>query len=557
MLLNKFFLFFFLIISTWNTSSQEFQLKIIGQNEKETMVIDSLGYILKHKNAKSISEENNLVFDKIIKKGYTECQLQEAIKPNDSSFVFKYVLGEKINTIQIYISKEFQDEVSALKGVKNDSILIPYEESEQFLNAVLKKQESNGFSMAKVKLVNIQKNKSSLKAELAITKSIKRQVNNIIINGYDKFPIGHQKNLIRLYRNKVFNQKNLERLYNDIEKIRFVKQTKYPEILFTKDSTKIYVYLEKAKPNTFDGFIGFTNDENKRLILSGYLDLALHNILNSGEKLYLYWKSNGQEQKTFNFGTELPYLFKSPIGLKAELNIFKQDSTFQNTRTSLNLGYYFNYNTRLYLGYEATESSDIQNVNTTLISDFDNSFITTSFEFVDFKSDDFLFPEKTNIDFKIGAGKRNAKIVSDSQFFGNLTLKHNFYLNAKNSINIKSHNFYLQSENYIVSELQRFGGINSVRGFIENSLQGNLFGSLLTEYRYVLSSGLYVHSIIDYAYLQDKTSNFNQELLGIGFGFGLLSKNGLFNLVYANGSTNNQSIKLANSIVHISFKANF
>ena len=138
-----------------------------------------------------------------------------------------------------------------------------------------------------------------------------------------------------------------------------------------------------------------------------------------------------------------------------------------------------------------------------------------------------------------------------------MLLKHNFYLNEKNSINIKSQNFYLQSENYIVNELQRFGGINSIRGFIENSLQGDLFGSLLSEYRYILSPSLYVHSIIDYAYIQDKTSDSNQNLLGIGFGFGLLSKNGLFNLVYANGSTNNQTIKLSNSIVHISFKANF
>jgi hypothetical protein len=43
----------------------------------------------------------------------------------------------------------------------------------------------------------------------------------------------------------------------------------------------------------------------------------------------------------------------------------------------------------------------------------------------------------------------------------------------------------------------------------------------------------------------------------LGFGFGLLTKNGLFNIVYANGSTGEQAIKLSSSIVHISFKAVF
>src|SRR5690606_16642833 len=123
-----------------------------------------------------------------------------------------------------------------------------------------------------------------------------------------------------------------------------------------------------------DGFIGFSNNDDdsgkSSINFNGYLDLLLVNFLNTGEELTLYWKSDGNDQKTFNAAIELPYIFRSPFGLKASLNIFKQDSTFQNTKTALGLGYFFNYNTRLYLGYEATESSDIQNTNTTSISDY-------------------------------------------------------------------------------------------------------------------------------------------------------------------------------------------
>ncbi|WP_333599779.1 hypothetical protein [Flavobacterium sp.] len=555
--MKQIFLFLCLIIFSGTISAQYLHLKIIGQNEKETKTIDSIGYNSDHPNTKSIVDENNLLYEKLGQKGYLESQLSENFKLNDSTFCFKYSLGKKINYARIYIGINFQENIPSSYTIKNDSLTLPFEEVESFLSGTLKKLESNGFSMAKVKLINLQRKSNFITADLSIIKESKRQLNGIVINGYDKFPEGHKKNIIRLYRNKVFNQKNLDKLYNDFDKFRFVKQSKYPEILFTKDSTKVYVYLEKAKANTFDGYIGFTNDENKKLVFSGYLDLVLNNILNSGEKLSLYWKSDGQQQRTFNLGVELPYVFKSPIGIKAELNIFKQDSTFQNTKTAINLGYYFNYNTRVYLGYQSTESSDIQNANTTTLSDFNNSFTTSSLEFLDFKNDDFLFPEKTNLNFVLGLGKRYSKLISDNQLFTSLSLKHNFYLNEKNILNIKSENFYLQSENYIVNELHRFGGINSIRGFNENSLQGNIFTSILTEYRYILTPTLYIHSIIDYGHLQDKTSDSKENLLGIGFGFGLLTKNGLFNIVYANGSTNNQPIKLSNSIVHISFKANF
>lgn len=546
-----FIILFFLMYL--NSVGQKLFLKIYGENEKTLKTIDSIGYNKSFGNAKLIVEEVTDFSKKLTQNGFIESEVIDNGKLNDSTFFYNYNVGKRTNFIHIYIGRKLGEFLE----VKTDSIVLPFTDSESFLKVTLKKLEVKGFSLAKVKLLNLKKQNGIVSAILNVVYGDKRSVNDIVINGYDKFSEGHKQNIKRLYRNKVFNLQNLEKVNKDFEQFRFVKQTKYPEILFTKDSTKIYVYLEKTKANTFDGFLGFNNDESNNVVFTGYLDLSLQNILNSGEKIALYWKSDGQDQKTFNLGVELPYIFKSPIGLKAQLNIFKQDSTFQTTRTNFDLGYFFNYNSRLYLGYQAAESSDIKNLNLPTLNDYTNRFVTGNYEFLQFKNDDFLFPEKTNFNLKLGTGKRDAKLASNSQFFGSLNLKNNFYLNSKNIINIKSQNFYLQSDSYIINELYRFGGINSVRGFNENSLQANAFSSILTEYRYVLSPSIYAHSIVDYAYFQDKTSNASNSLLGLGFGFGLLTKNGLFNIVYANGSTKNQAIKLSNSIVHISLKATF
>lgn len=555
--LKKLFFIIFLFLIGGKTNGQNLYLKITGENGTETKIIDSIDYERTHKSQKSIAETINLMTDKLNKKGYLENKIIEKTKLNDSVFEHKYHLGKKTNYARIYIGVNFTTFVPEKYTLKNDSVTVPFDEIEFLLNSVVRQLESKGYAMAKTKLTSIEKKNRYITASLSVSKETLRNINNIVINGYPKFPEGHKKNILRLYKNKTFNQKSLEKIYTDFEKYRFVKQSKYPEILFTKDSTKIYVYLERAKSNSFDGYLGFTNNENDKLVVSGYLDLVLNNILNSGEKFALYWKSDGQDQKTFNFSLELPYLFKSPLGLKADLNIFKQDSTFQNTRTNLELGYYLNYNTRIYLGYQATESSDIQNVNSATINDFESSFLTTSLELSNFNNDDFLFPEKTNINFKLGTGSRNANSGNDNQFFARLMAKHNFYLNPKNIIHLRTENFYLKSKQYITNELYRFGGINSFRGFNENSLQANTLTSLLTEYRYLATPNLYIHSILDYGYFKDTASATNENLLSLGIGFGLLTKNGLFNIIYANGSTKNQESKLSNSIVHISFKANF
>ena len=60
------------------------------------------------------------------------------------------------------------------------------------------------------------------------------------------------------YSNKDdFNFDVIKKKSEEINKLGFVRQIKDPEILFKKDSTIIYLYLEKVKNNSFDGFIGF------------------------------------------------------------------------------------------------------------------------------------------------------------------------------------------------------------------------------------------------------------------------------------------------------------
>jgi hypothetical protein len=66
-----------------------------------------------------------------------------------------------------------------------------------------------------------------------------------------------------------------------------------------------------------------------------------------------------------------------------------------------------------------------------------------------------------------------------------------------------------------------------------------------------------VHSITDYGYFKDTLAKENNSLLGIGFGFGLLTKNGFLNILYANGSTKNQPIQFSSSLIHLSFRTNF
>ncbi|MFC4748884.1 ShlB/FhaC/HecB family hemolysin secretion/activation protein [Flavobacterium branchiicola] len=561
-------IFFFLSLSI-SGYAQSFYLKINGTNNIESKIIDSLGYNHIHLNLKSLLNETKSTREKLSKIGFLNNKTLKTDKANDSTYTTTISLHEKTKYIHIYIGANNQ--LFKTEKAKNDTIIIPYNEVENYLNQKILEAEKSGFALSKIKLENIQKKKSTIYADLSFKTEKKRSINSIVLNYANQneknfFPDSHLKQLRKKYLNKTFNQETTKELYKDLNNYEFVNQVKYPEILFTNDSTKIYTYIEKRKANTFDGYIGFSNDESKKIHLNGYLDISLINTLHAGEQFSLYWKSDGNKQTTFNTKLEIPYIFKTALGIKAQLNIFKQDSTFQNTKTAIDLGYYLNYNSKIYLGYQSTESSDIQNTNSTTISDFKNSYITSTLEYKKNNHSNYLFPRKSFANLLFGYGKRTTNNTPETtetikQFYTNLNLSYNFELNKKNFLYINSQNLYLKSDNYITNELFRFGGLNSIRGFSENSLQGNIANLFITEYRYLLSPNLYIHTILDYGIYQDQTSIKNSKkfntLISAGVGLGLLTKNGLLKIIVANGSTNEAEIKFYNSILTICYNVKF
>src|SRR5690606_7742173 len=245
--------------------------------------------------------------------------------------------------------------------------------------------------------------------------------------------------------------------------LKFANQIKSPEVLFSKDSTSIYIYVEKAKSNSFDGFLGFgTNEGTNKLQFDGYLNLNLVNNLNYGESFKLLYKSDENNQKTFQTHLTLPYLFSSPLGMDLQLNIFKRDSSFTIVNQFAKLHYQINSKNKLYGGILSKKSSNLLNNPTSLIiSDFNSRYFNTAFEFINLQSFHRLFPINSMIYLESSFGKRKTETASEKQTQFNIDIFKIFNFNNKNSVFFKIDAETLVSKTYFENELLRFGGINS------------------------------------------------------------------------------------------------
>lgn len=559
--------FLYLIIYTLFSGGvlcQNLRLDVAGKTNAETAVIDSVGYRQWHNDYKSVKTEVDSLGVLLSKIGFIENKVSTLNKINDSIFKANFDLKQRYSHITVYydssqIDTEFLKRIS---GQANQNYFtIKLSNVEGVLSRINAKQSELGQPFSKAQLTRLKINEQNkLTANLTLSAPEKtRHIDTIIIKGYEKFPKAYLKHYLKIKPKQVFSLNKIRTKTETLNHLRFAKETKPAEVLFSKDSTALYLYLEKTKSNAFDGFLGFgTNEDTNKLEFDGYVNLNLVNNLNFGESFALLYKSGENDQKTFETNLELPFLFNSPIGLNAQLRIFKRDSSYSTVNQFAKLHYQINAKHKIYAGIVSAESSNLLNTTSNLfIQDYKTNYYSFGYQYQQLQLNHTLFPIKTYGLLDTNFGKRKQPNNVENQSLFNVNAFNIFNLNTNNSIFLKVSGAMLNSSAYLENELLLLGGINSIRGFEENSILASLYGILNTEYRYQISNAIYIHSITDFGYYENKLNNSKEKIYGFGFGFGILTNAGLLRFNYANGKNENTSFKLLNSKTHISLTTNF
>jgi len=215
-------------------SSQSFYLKIETAKKENTNIIDSVGYANKHKNAASISLEIEKTIIKLNNIGFFEAEMLLNNKSNDSTFISILQLNQK-TTLIVIPNNEFNFIEKHKNLPQNNSTGFKPNQLSYILNSIIEYYEQKGFPLINIKLGNFYKKNKILYANIITETKESRLLNDIIVNGYKNYPKQFLKPLLKKTINKPFTKKTLNKVYTEFEKIPFIKQNKFPEILFTKD----------------------------------------------------------------------------------------------------------------------------------------------------------------------------------------------------------------------------------------------------------------------------------------------------------------------------------
>jgi len=531
-------------------NAQELYLKLKGGHAREDSLLLNYKPEKTFADFKTLADYKDKLTHKLQTKGYINIRTGTLIKKNDSVLELSIKLNKKYSHLYLINYKDYQNQIAL-----NDSIL-NIENVEGALYSILNHLSKQGKPFSQVKLKDVHVTGSdTISAKISLEVSNKRVINAIVIRGYDNMPYAFIKNFAGIKTGNVYNRDKLIEQSERLSELSFLKQTKTPQVLFTPDSTNLYLYYEKSKANSFDGFLGFNNNDNNSFQLIGNIDLILTNNFNYGEELRLNYKNDGNQQEKFDLNVRLPYLFWSKFSVEGNLNFFRQDTTFSNSSQLIKVDYQVNKNVTIGGLYQFENSSNLLNeeMERSDIDDFEKNKFALNFNFFDPKRFNALFMPSRYLNLSIGVARRENGLSSQNQEFVSMEGRYIFKAFKRQFIYTAVEGGVLLSEDYLSNELYRFGGINSIRGFAENRFFANMYATLQTEYRYILGSNLYINSVLDFGFYENEVNNFDENLYSVGVGVGIQTKAGLIKFIAANGGSSSQRLELQNTQIHLKF----
>lgn len=488
-----------------------------------------------------------------------------------SSNGFYTLRVDSIQSQHVYINKGKNYKKVWVKNetLFQNSAFNPTSNLDSIISAYQQKNEKEGYAFSRVQIIPQGIINDEQKIQLILHQGEQRKIDGVKAVGYPKLSKGYIKYGLGLKKNKIYNDELIHQASRVLQSTNYIQELQTPQTLFKPDSTIVYIYPQKIKSNTFDGILGFGNDEYGKFKLNGNVLLELNNVFNGLEQIRLNWIATANKNTTLDIRVKLPYLLKSPIGSETQFKLFKQDSLFVNIDLNERLFYQINPNANIGANLSYTSSNYLLDNEqaSSAYDDYTKTGIGLSYDYY-IKHPLQLMEGKAM--FRIFGASLTRKETNFSwweevenktsqQYEIGLETYRLFELNQKHffKASAKFKGLFDQEDEFAENELYRIGGFGSIRGFNEESIIANMYGIGSVEYRFLPNEGFYISLFTDYAFVDNKRIDLNTNLLSFGAGLSFLTKLGIFNLSYATGKTDQKPFDFKDSKIHFGILSQF
>jgi outer membrane protein assembly factor BamA len=461
---------------------------------------------------------------------------------------------------------------------------------------ILISSENNGFPFCRVKVqANVKEDR--IIYDLLIETGEYFSFDSIHVDG----DLVVKKSFLEAYtglkKGSPYNESLVRKAHAKLNQLPFLISENNPQIVFIHGGkARPYLYLKKKKSDQVNGIVGLAPSttgtgasQTQSVMFTGEFLLKLNNLFRSAKMLSINWRSfraRSQELRTsFNY----PYILSRPVGIDVALDFVKFDTLYSTLGRTIGLQYF----TSGINGFKA-----FYQVSTTNLNSVDTNIIRSSGEFpvinavevrqyglmANFNLLDYRFNPQSGwfIDAYASVGSKEIlrdNMISEVKFgssrytlYDSNALKTNQYqmklridkffkTGLKSTVMVGAYAAHLFAPRIYFNELLREGGINSLKGFNEQSIFATNFNMLELEYRYLFGLNSYFKVFWNGAYYEDRsygrTQNVYDTPWGFGIGANLETGAGILSIMYALGKEKSNAFDLRTGKIHFGISSYF
>ncbi len=441
---------------------------------------------------------------------------------------------------------------------------------EILFDKILTYTENNGYPLARLQFDSIKINDHRVDATINLITGNLIKIDSVTVSDPTVISPVFLAAYIGLKNGSFYNQRKMNLISERINQLDFLTLKYNPIIVQGEGKIKLVVSPERRNQNQADGLVGLIPSANGKANFIGQFHLNLKNVFKRGELIDFNFKGQPNNTRDLNLKFNYDYLLGSFISTELLFSIRRQDTSFVTVTQNYAFPYYFSAKNYLKFFYSNQQTSLIStksfaNLNTLpIFADVNNQQYGIGFKYLHYINE---FNPKKGYHITASIAFGNRTIIRNTQVQQNLydsinlqsiqfnaNLAAALYLPlAKRSVLYWGTQFqHIAATNLFQNELIRYGGLQSLRGFNEESLFAATFALFNFEYRFLLDSKTFMHLFFDQAIAKNPMATQTKITQPFGFGLGLniASKTGVFSVTYALGKTNSAPINYSNGKIH-------
>lgn len=481
---------------------------------------------------------------------------------NDSGAVSTaFHKGEAYRWGNFLFNDSLKEDLRALKKLQGKKVNLKRLESK--LNSVLLKKVSTGYPFLKLQL-SLQVVDNYIIDCTVETDGYNSPVyiDTIVLPTKARISKGYITNYLDIKEGNLYNHVILMSVEEKIEKLSFV-ELKTPLISrFSTQGAIIELPIEAKMSGSFGGMLGFTTSEtDNKLQITGDISLKLQNAFKRGEFINLSWKSAANKSQTLLVKSEFPYLFSSPFGLYANINIQKKDTTLINTDNEFSGIIHLKGLNQLRAGINYRTNSFLTSTDTTL---FDTKTVFYNGAYIFNNVDNWYNPSKGvefEINLKVGNRQKKDSTMAKNAIYSLYSHCVKYWrLSARNVLATSIEAGTLKFKDKLwASELFKIGGMYSIRGFDEEAIFASefIFSTIEYRYRFEQRSNAFVFFQFGGYKSESILRTTSSYLFSGGIGTMLNTGVGMFTVMYAMGKSKEQDLRLRTAKIHFGYITRF